>query len=321
MATAGSTTRRNFIKECCTSNSAPGSYGVGQRPMATFSRPSSSVTSMSSSSPFVETVRPATHAPSTTERCPRVGRRGPARPATRCSIVNIAGQVDRRILPSLLLAGEGHVQSATPVRPRSGRAPQVVLELREVASLHGHVHPTRRLHALRVVRPGMERPEATGAAQLGAALPPVDSGRQKGRRRPTERWPSRHLAQQHVTRLRSPERFRRTEMQHLTRPHKMERRQLLTRRLVGVTFVAALCLATVATATADPIALTGGTVWATGLTETGPASFTGVPSFSFDGGVEPLEGRIDPFPNAFPSSLHPRSALTQTSLDRHCREW
>ena len=142
--------------------------------------------------------RPATPAPLCINPMPWRGPKRSGSPCSRCSIVNIAGQVDRRILPSLLLAGEGHVQSATPVRPRSGRAPQVVLALREVASLHGHVHPIRRLHALRVVRPGVERPEATGAAQLGAALP-VDSGRQKGRRRPTERWPSRRLAQ-HVRR-------------------------------------------------------------------------------------------------------------------------
>jgi hypothetical protein len=73
------------------------------------------------------------------------------------------------------------------------------------------------------------------------------------------------------------------------RPNSMSRITSL------VAFVAALCLATVATATADPIALTGGTIWAMGLTKAGPASFTGVPSFSFVGEVAPSEGRIDPF--------------------------
>ena len=86
-------------------------------------------------------------------------------------------------------------------------------------------------------------------------------------------------------------------MQHLTHPHKMARRQLLTRRLVGVTFVAALCLATVATAAADPIAITAGTISAAapGSSSPSPASFTGVPSFSFVGVVISGEGRIDPF--------------------------
>ena len=65
--------------------------------------------------------------------------------------------------------------------------------------------------------------------------------------------------------------------------------------------VALFCLGiSVPGASANPIAVSGGTIWATGLADTGPAAFTGFPGFSFVGGVTPLEGRIDPFVDCNP---------------------
>jgi len=65
--------------------------------------------------------------------------------------------------------------------------------------------------------------------------------------------------------------------------------------------VALFCLGiSIPGASANPIAVSGGTIWATGVAETGPAAFTGFPGFSFVGGATPLEGRIDPFVNCNP---------------------
>lgn len=72
--------------------------------------------------------------------------------------------------------------------------------------------------------------------------------------------------------------------------------------------VALLCLATVQGVEANPIVISGGTIWATGLADTGPAGFTGFPGFSFVGGVTPLEGRVDPFLDCNP--CQPNSSIS-----------
>jgi hypothetical protein len=59
-------------------------------------------------------------------------------------------------------------------------------------------------------------------------------------------------------------------------------------------------LGVVSHASAEPIRVTGGTIVVTGLTGLGSVSIVGTRGFSLTGGVDPLEGRVDPFTECNP---------------------
>ena len=96
-------------------------------------------------------------------------------------------------------------------------------------------------------------------------------------------------------------------------PHNMSR---ITSLLASV---ALFCLGiSVPGASANPIAVSGGTIWATGLAETGPAAFTGFPGFSFVGGMTRVTVRASTGNTFLAKGISERAALRCTRSARSC---
>jgi hypothetical protein len=74
----------------------------------------------------------------------------------------------------------------------------------------------------------------------------------------------------------------------------------MTRITSFVACMGLLLLGAVPRASADPIRITGGTIVVTGRAEIGAVSIVGTRGFSLLGGVDPGEGRVDPFTDCNP---------------------